>query len=113
MNQDLATLQQRLAALEAQAAGLGNAQVMTRDFGGEIRFWSHGMQRLYGYTAGEAIGGYRMICCAPNSPYRSATSNASFSSAESGPANCITADGTGRKSSSSATSRCCAATPRW
>ena len=56
MSQDVATLRQRLAALEAQAAGLGNAQVMTRDFGGEIRFWSRGMERLYGYPAGEAIG---------------------------------------------------------
>jgi two-component system sensor kinase FixL len=56
MSEDLTTLRQRLAAVEAQAAGLGNAQVMTRDFGGEIRFWSRGMERLYGFTATEAIG---------------------------------------------------------
>jgi len=56
MGEDAAELRQRIAALEAQAAGLGNAQVMTRDFGGEIHFWSRGMERLYGYTAGEAVG---------------------------------------------------------
>jgi PAS domain S-box-containing protein len=29
---------------------------MTREFGGEIRFWSRGMERLYGFTAAEAVG---------------------------------------------------------
>jgi two-component system sensor kinase FixL len=53
---EIETLRRRLSALEAQAAGLGLAQVMTRDFGGEIRFWSRGMERLYGFTAGEAVG---------------------------------------------------------
>src|ERR1700758_3308481 len=55
-NREIEVLRQRLAALEAQAAGLGLAQVMTRDFGGEIRFWSRGMERLYGFTAAQAIG---------------------------------------------------------
>ncbi len=53
---EIAVLRQRLAALEAQTDRLGQAQVMTRDFGGEIRFWSNGMERLYGYTAAEAVG---------------------------------------------------------
>ncbi|HET6197446.1 MAG TPA: PAS domain-containing protein, partial [Acetobacteraceae bacterium] len=46
----------RLESLEAQAAGLNLAQVMTRDFGGEIHYWSQGMERLYGFTTAEAIG---------------------------------------------------------
>jgi PAS domain S-box-containing protein len=29
---------------------------MTREFGGEIRFWSRGMERLYGFTSAEAVG---------------------------------------------------------
>ncbi|HTI81640.1 MAG TPA: PAS domain S-box protein [Acetobacteraceae bacterium] len=53
---EIAVLRQRLAALEAQTARLGQAQVMTRDLSGEIRFWSSGMERLYGYTAAEAVG---------------------------------------------------------
>lgn len=55
-DRDIEVLRQRLAALEEQATGLGKAQVMTRDFAGEIRFWSGGMERLYGYTAAEAVG---------------------------------------------------------
>ena len=53
---EMQTLRRRLGALEAQTAGLGLAQVMTREFGGEIRFWSRGMERLYGFTAAEAVG---------------------------------------------------------
>jgi two-component system sensor kinase FixL len=49
-------LQKRLHALEAQAASLGLAQVMTRGFTGEIHYWSRGMERLYGFTAAEAVG---------------------------------------------------------
>jgi two-component system, LuxR family, sensor kinase FixL len=49
-------LQQRLTALEAHSFDLGLAQVMTRGFDGEIRFWSRGMERLYGFPAAEAIG---------------------------------------------------------
>ncbi len=49
-------LRLRLESLEAQAAGLNLAQVMTRDFGGEIHYWSQGMERLYGFTTAEAIG---------------------------------------------------------
>ncbi len=55
-DQEIETLRRRLGALEAQAAGLGLAQVMTREFGGEIRFWSRGMERLYGFTTAEAVG---------------------------------------------------------
>jgi two-component system, LuxR family, sensor kinase FixL len=55
-DQEIETLRRRLGALEAQATGLGLAQVMTREFGGEIRFWSRGMERLYGFTAAEAVG---------------------------------------------------------
>ena len=36
------------------------AQVMTRSFAGKIRFWSRGMERLYGFTAAEAMGRYRI-----------------------------------------------------
>ena len=32
------------------------ASVMARDFDGTIRFWSKGCERLYGWTAGEAVG---------------------------------------------------------
>jgi two-component system sensor kinase FixL len=49
-------LRQRINSLEAQAAGFGLAQVMTRSFAGEIRSWSRGMERLYGFTSNEAIG---------------------------------------------------------
>ena len=37
-------------------AGLGLAQVMTRGFPGEIHYWSRGMERLYGFSAAEAVG---------------------------------------------------------
>ena len=49
-------LKRRISSLEAQAAGLGLAQVMTRGFPGEIRYWSRGMERLYGFSAAEAVG---------------------------------------------------------
>ena len=49
-------LRQRISALEAHAAGLSMAQVLTRSFAGEIRYWSRGMERLYGYAADEAVG---------------------------------------------------------
>jgi two-component system, LuxR family, sensor kinase FixL len=49
-------LQQRVSALEAHAAGLSLAQVLTRSFPGEIRYWSRGMERLYGFSAAEAVG---------------------------------------------------------
>jgi two-component system sensor kinase FixL len=49
-------LQQRVRSLEAQAVGLGMAQVLTRSLEGEIRSWSRGMERLYGFTAAEAVG---------------------------------------------------------
>jgi len=39
-----------------QAVGLNLAQVTIRDFAGNIRLWTLGMERLYGYTAMEAIG---------------------------------------------------------
>ena len=43
----VAELRRRVSSLEAEAAGLGLAQVMTRSFAGEIRSWSRGMERLY------------------------------------------------------------------
>jgi len=49
-------LPERLHALEAQAAGLSLAQVMTRAFAGEIRYCSRGVERLYRFTAAEALG---------------------------------------------------------
>jgi two-component system sensor kinase FixL len=49
-------LRRQVASLEAQAAGIAWAQVMTRSFEGEIRFWSRGMERLYGFSAAEAVG---------------------------------------------------------
>ncbi len=49
-------LKRRVSSLEAQAAGLSLAQVMTRSFPGEIHYWSRGMERLYGFSAAEAIG---------------------------------------------------------
>jgi two-component system sensor kinase FixL len=52
----LSDLRQRINSLEAQAAGLDLAQVLTRGFAGEIRYWSLGMERLYGFSAPEAIG---------------------------------------------------------
>jgi two-component system sensor kinase FixL len=52
----LSELQDRISALEAQTAGLSLAQVMTRSFSGEIQYWSGGMERLYGFTATEAVG---------------------------------------------------------
>src|SRR5690348_11423990 len=55
-DREILELQQRLSSLEAQAIGLGLAQVLTRSFDGEIRYWSQGMERLYGYSAVEALG---------------------------------------------------------
>jgi two-component system sensor kinase FixL len=55
-NRQLQELQQRISALEEQAAAMSLAQVLTRSFAGEIRYWSHGMERLYGFTPAEAIG---------------------------------------------------------
>ena len=52
----VAALQERVGWLEAQAAGLSLAQVMTRRFAGEIQYWSRGMERLYGFTPAEAVG---------------------------------------------------------
>jgi PAS domain S-box-containing protein len=49
-------LRKRIASLEAQASGIALAQVMTRSFEGEIRYWSRGMERLYGFSAAEAMG---------------------------------------------------------
>jgi two-component system, LuxR family, sensor kinase FixL len=49
-------LKRRVSSLEAHAAGLSLAQVMTRSFPGEIHYWSRGMERLYGFSAAEAIG---------------------------------------------------------
>jgi two-component system sensor kinase FixL len=49
-------LRKQIASLEAQAAGIAWAQVMTRSFKGEIRYWSRGMERLYGFSAAEAMG---------------------------------------------------------
>jgi two-component system, LuxR family, sensor kinase FixL len=54
--QQVRELRSRVASLEAQVAGIAWAQVMTRSFRGEIRYWSRGMERLYGYTAAEALG---------------------------------------------------------
>ena len=55
-NSEVEALRRRLSALEAASAGLGLAQVLTRTFPGEIRSWSRGMERLYGYSATQAIG---------------------------------------------------------
>ncbi|HEY2619274.1 MAG TPA: PAS domain S-box protein [Acetobacteraceae bacterium] len=52
----VAALQERVSWLEAQAAGLSLAQVMTRRFAGEIQYWSRGMERLYGFSPIEAVG---------------------------------------------------------
>ena len=49
-------LRRQVSSLEAQTAGIGLAQVLTRSVEGEIRFWSLGMERLYGFTATEAVG---------------------------------------------------------
>jgi PAS domain S-box-containing protein len=54
--QALLELRSRVASLEAQAVGIAWAPVMTRSFKGEIRYWSHGMERLYGFSADEATG---------------------------------------------------------
>src|SRR5581483_7877348 len=55
-DRELLELRQRVSSLEAQAVGLGLAQVLTRSFDGEIRYWSQGMERLYGFPANEALG---------------------------------------------------------
>jgi PAS domain S-box-containing protein len=49
-------LRRQVASLEAQAADIASAQVLTRSFKGEIRYWSRGMERLYGFSAAEALG---------------------------------------------------------
>ena len=55
-DRQISELRRRVSSLEAQAAGLGLAQVLTRSFEGEIRYWSPGMMRLYGFTAEQALG---------------------------------------------------------
>jgi two-component system, LuxR family, sensor kinase FixL len=55
-DRQIQVLRMRISSLEARAAEFGMAQVMTRSFAGEIRFWSRGMERLYGFTAAEAVG---------------------------------------------------------
>ena len=55
-DREILELRQRVSSLEAQAVGLGLAQVLTRSFDGEIRYWSLGMERLYGFPANEALG---------------------------------------------------------
>jgi PAS domain S-box-containing protein len=42
--------------LEARLQALDRAQAMVRDLDGTITFWSLGMERLYGFAAGEALG---------------------------------------------------------
>jgi PAS domain S-box-containing protein len=54
--QEILELRSRVASLEALAAGIAWAQVMTRSFTGEIRYWSRGMERLYGFSTAEAMG---------------------------------------------------------
>ena len=45
-----------LALLERFTRGFGLSQGMLRSMGGKITFWAEGMQRLYGFTAEEAVG---------------------------------------------------------
>jgi len=45
-----------VADIEARLQALDRAHVMIREPGGAITFWSHGMERLYGFTAAEALG---------------------------------------------------------
>jgi PAS domain S-box-containing protein len=54
--QEMLELRRRVASLEAQATGIAWAQIMTRSLKGEIRYWSRGMERLYGFSADEAMG---------------------------------------------------------
>jgi two-component system sensor kinase FixL len=42
--------------IRARLQALDSSQAMVRHFSGEITFWSSGMERLYGFTAGEAVG---------------------------------------------------------
>ncbi len=42
--------------LSGYAELIDQAPVLVRDFSGRIRFWNKGMEKLYGWTAGEAIG---------------------------------------------------------
>ena len=43
-------------ALRQQAEVLDQSQVLVREMDGHIRFWSKGMERLYGYTRSMAVG---------------------------------------------------------
>lgn len=42
--------------IEARLQALDRAHVLIREFNGPITFWSHGMERLYGFSVAEAIG---------------------------------------------------------
>ncbi len=42
--------------VEARLQALDRAQALVRHFDGAITFWSRGMERLYGFTAAEAVG---------------------------------------------------------
>jgi PAS domain S-box-containing protein len=48
--------EQSEARLRELIATLDLAAIMVRDMDGAIRFWSRGCERLYGWTAGEAVG---------------------------------------------------------
>jgi PAS domain S-box-containing protein len=63
VKRDITQQKRTQAALEAESArsrelaqALDLAQALVRDFDGQIRYWSSGATRLYGYSAAEAIG---------------------------------------------------------
>jgi PAS domain S-box-containing protein len=45
-----------LASLRGIVFGFGEAQTMIRSMSGVIRYWSHGAERLYGWSRDEAVG---------------------------------------------------------
>jgi two-component system, LuxR family, sensor kinase FixL len=45
-----------VADIEARLQALDKAHVLIRELDGPITFWSHGMERLYGFSAADAVG---------------------------------------------------------
>ena len=45
-----------VADIEARLQALDRAHALIRELDGAITFWSHGMERLYGFSAAEALG---------------------------------------------------------
>ena len=87
-------LKRRVSSLEAHAAGLSLAQVMTRSFRARSTTGRAAWSDFTGSPRPMRSAASRMSCCAPNSRSHSGLSTASCWSPRSGPASCGTGGAT-------------------